>query len=194
MQALVERIAEIGTRFDHPSSMNIALTFLGWIKGEQGYPIDGIELTRQGIDFFRRLKMTPFYTCHLATLTELYLQVGDLAAAEAAIDEALTVSEARDERLWDAELFRLRGHILQAQGAPANVVELAYQQALMVAREQQARSLELRAAMSLARLWLGQEQPQRAFQLLSVIYDWFTEGLDTPDLVEARQLLRLVAG
>jgi predicted ATPase len=69
------------------------------------------------------------------------------------------------------------------------VVERAYQQALAIAREQQARSLELRAAMSLARLWQAEEQPQRAYQLLSSIYGWFTEGRNTSDLIEARDLL-----
>ncbi len=143
VQILAERMAALGARFDVAIATYIAMPFLGWIKGEQGYPIEGIELARQGIHFLRRLGMTLFYTCHLAILTELYLQVGDLAAAKAMLDEALAVSEASDERLWDAELFRLQGNLLQAQGAPASVVERSYQQALAIAREQQARSLEL---------------------------------------------------
>ena len=192
VQALAARIAELGTRFDFPFAAHVAPPFLGWLKGERGDPLEGIELMLHGIRFFRRWEMSLLYTFHLAMLAEAYLQVSDLAAAAATIDEALTVSVTREEHLWDAELFRLQGHILQAQDAPVSVAENSYQKALMIAREQQARSLELRAAMSLARLWQAEKQPQRAHELLASIYNWFAEGQSTSDLIEAQKLLKQI--
>ena len=94
------------------------------------------------------------------------------------------------ERWWEAELHRLRGVLLLRQTGKAMVeAEAWFQQALDIARRQQAKSLELRAAMSLARLWQGQGKHAEARQLLAPIYDWFTEGFDTADLREAKGLL-----
>jgi tetratricopeptide (TPR) repeat protein len=189
VQRLADQVAEIGARFDIAFAVHNARVFLGWIKGEQGYPLDGIELLHHSIQFFRRMEQITGHTCRLAIITELYLQVGDLAAAETTIDEALTLSDTKEERQWDPELFRLQGHIYQAQGAPAGVVERSYRQALTIARKQQARSFELRAAMSLARLWQAQGKGAEANALLADIYGWFTEGFDTADLIEAKALL-----
>ena len=90
---------------------------------------------------------------------------------------------------WEAELHRLRGELLlQHTGAQPEEAEACFQQALDVARRQQAKSLELRAAMSLARLWQQQGQRAEAQALLAPIYGWFTEGFDTADLQEAKVL------
>ncbi|MEZ4676880.1 MAG: hypothetical protein R2932_21925 [Caldilineaceae bacterium] len=89
----------------------------------------------------------------------------------------------------DAELHRLRGEIELARGTDCATVEAAYGQAIAVAQAQQAKSLELRAATSLARLWQQQGKQAQAYRLLSAIHGWFTEGFDTPDLVAAQELL-----
>jgi predicted ATPase len=96
------------------------------------------------------------------------------------------------EQLWEAETHRLRGDLLVAQGL-GREAEFAYQQALAVARGQQAKALELRAAVSLSRLWQAQGSRRQAYALLSPIFDWFTEGFDTPDLLEAQALLATLA-
>jgi predicted ATPase len=105
-----------------------------------------------------------------------------LAEAAVAVDKG--------ERYWEAELYRLKGELLLA-GSAAHHTEagISFRQALDVARHQQAKSLELRAAMSLARLWQHQGQRDAAHQLLAPICDWFTEGFDTADLREAKGLL-----
>ena len=92
--------------------------------------------------------------------------------------------------VWEAELHRLRGELLlcRSAGSPAEA-EASYNQAIAVARRQQAKSLELRAATSLARLWQGQRKHAEARELLEPAYDWFTEGFDTLDLIEAKELL-----
>ena len=93
-----------------------------------------------------------------------------------------------------AELHRLRGEwLLQAAPSDENRAEAAFHQALAVAREQQARSLELRAATSLARLWQQQGRREQARDVLAPVYGWFTEGFDTPDLQDARVLLAQLA-
>jgi predicted ATPase len=103
--------------------------------------------------------------------------------------------EQQEERWWEAEIFRLRGVLLLRQtGTPQAEAEAWLQRALDVARRQEARSLELRAAMSLARLWQQQGKRAEARELLAPIYAWFTEGFDTADLREAKALLGELAG
>ena len=107
-----------------------------------------------------------------------------------ALAEAHTLVEQQEERWWEAEVCRLRGVLLLRQpGTPQAEAEAWLQRALDVARRQEAKSLELRAAMSLARLWQQQGKQAEARVLLAPIYDWFTEGFDTADLQEARALL-----
>jgi predicted ATPase len=102
--------------------------------------------------------------------------------------------EQHEERWWEAEVCRLRGVLLLRQpGTPPAEAEAWLQQALDVARRQEAKSLELRAAMSLSRLWQQQGKRQEAHALLAPIYGWFTEGFDTADLQDARALLDALA-
>jgi len=107
-----------------------------------------------------------------------------------ALAEAHTLMEQQEARWWEAEVHRLRGVLLLRQtGTPQAEAETWLQRALDVARRQEAKSLELRAAMSLARLWQQQDRNAEARDLLALIYGWFTEGFDTADLQEAKALL-----
>ena len=110
-----------------------------------------------------------------------------------ALAEALAIVERTGERWWEAELHRLKGDLLVAQAGgekpSMEEAEACLHQALAIARHQQAKSLELRVAMSLARLWQRQGKRAAARQLLAEIYGWFTEGFDTADLQEAKALL-----
>ncbi len=107
-----------------------------------------------------------------------------------ALAEAQARVEQHKERWWEAEIQRLRGVLrLRQAGAPQAEAETCFRQALDVARRQEAKSLELRAAMSLARLWQHQGKRTEARKLLAPIYNWFTEGFDTADLQEAKALL-----
>ena len=104
--------------------------------------------------------------------------------------EALATAHNTGERYYKAELYRLNGELLLRQAVPdEKQAETRFQQALTVARRQQAKSWELRAATSLSRLWQHQGKCQEAYDLLAPVYGWFTEGFDTADLQEARALL-----
>jgi predicted ATPase len=104
--------------------------------------------------------------------------------------EALILVAETEERWWEAELYRLQGSLLLQRPIPEALrAESCFQQALAVALGQQAKSLELRAAMSLSRLWQQQGKQDAARNLLAPIYNWFTEGFDTPDLQAANALL-----
>ncbi|HMP40971.1 MAG TPA: hypothetical protein PKA05_11365, partial [Roseiflexaceae bacterium] len=132
-----------------------------------------------------RLRM-PYY---LSLLTRVLHKAGRLDEALATLEQAFAESRRNDEHWWDAELYRLRGELKWAQGADADEVEAAFRRALEIARSQQAKSLELRTATSLARLWHATSRSEKARGLLTPLYSWFTEGFDTPDLQAARSLI-----
>jgi predicted ATPase len=119
-----------------------------------------------------------------------YVDLGQLDDAWRCIDEAMTVIQASKERWFEAEANRIAGQIaLKSPEPDAAKAEAYFGRALALARQQQAKSWELRAAMSLARLWRDQGKVQQARELLAPIYGWFTEGFDTRDLKEVKALL-----
>jgi predicted ATPase len=127
-------------------------------------------------------------------LAEVCDHLGHTEDGLQALVEARTLVEQHEERYWEAEVHRLRGVLLLRQtGTPQAEAEAWLQRALDVARHQEAKSLELRAAMSLARLWQHQDKRPEAYDLLAPIYGWFTEGFDTADLQDAKALLEELA-
>jgi predicted ATPase len=131
---------------------------------------------------------------HLSLLAEASAQAGQTAEGLEALAEALATLAKSGALWWEAELHRLRAELLlQHSVAQPEEAEACFRQALAVARRQQARSLELRATMSLSRLWQRQGKRVEARDLLTPIYGWFTEGFDTADLREAKALLEELA-
>ena len=148
----------------------------------------------QGIAAWRATGATLAVPYFCTLLAEVCDHLGHLEDGLQALAEAHTLVEQHEERLWEAEISRLRGVLLLRQtGTPQVEAETCFQQALDVARRQEAKSLELRAAMSLARLWQQQGKHAEAYDLLAPIYGWFTEGFDTADLQEAKALLDALA-
>jgi len=125
---------------------------------------------------------------HLGHLGATYARLKKWKVGLGLLDEALETAKKTEERLFEAELHRLRGELLGKSGEQARSEE-ALQLALRIARDQQARMWELRAAVSLARLRRDQGRHAEARDLLAPVYDWFTEGFDTPDLKDAKALL-----
>jgi predicted ATPase len=125
----------------------------------------------------------------LTRLAEAYARLGQPGEGLNCLTEAAQIIEATDERRDEAEVHLVRGDLLNATSDRA-ATEQSYHQALVVARRQSAKLFELRAATSLARLWHDQGKPTAARELLAPVYDWFTEGLDTPILNEAKALLQ----
>lgn len=159
--------------------------------GQRGEQIDEI---RQDLSAVRETGSGVWEPYFLGLLADAYALDGQVEVGLATLDEALAIAQRTGQRMVDAELHRLRGSLLLWQmGAPQAEVETCFQQALDVARRQKARSLELRAAMSLSRLWHQQGKRQEAHDLLTEVYGWFTEGFDTADLREAKALLEELA-
>jgi predicted ATPase len=129
----------------------------------------------------------------LALFAEAYGQVGQTEAGLTAVAEALAAVHNTGERWWEAELHRLQGELLLRRASPTEEGEACFRQALEMARQQQEKSLELRAATSLSRLWQREGKRAEAYALLAPIYGWFTEGFDTADLQAAKALLEELA-
>src|SRR5262245_27998186 len=154
----------------------------------QGQGEEGIAQIRQGIAACHAT-LTGLHVPYLCTLlAEVSAHLGHTEDGLQALAEAHTLVEQHGERWWEAEVCRLRGVLLLRQPGTSQA-EAWFQRALDVARRQEAKSLELRAAMSLSRLWHQHGKRAEARELLAPIYSWFTEGFDTPDLQEAKALL-----
>jgi predicted ATPase len=162
----------------------------GWALAMQGQGEEGLTQIRQGIAAWRATGAagTVPYLCTL--LADVSNHLGHPEDGLQVLAEAYSLVEQHEERWWEAEVCRLRGVLLLRQpGTPPAEAETWLQRALDVARHQEAKSLELRAAMSLSRLWQQQGKRQEAHDLLAAVYAWFTEGFDTADLQDAKALL-----
>jgi class 3 adenylate cyclase/predicted ATPase len=162
----------------------------GWALAAQGQSAEGIAQLRQGIAAWRAIGgelQLPYY---LALLAEAYGTAGQAEAGLRVVDEALAAVYKTGERQHEAELYRLKAGLLLMQGTPdLQEVEGCLRQAVDTARQQQAKSLELRAAVNLSRLWQHQGVQSEAHELLAPLHGWFTEGFDTTDLQDAKALL-----
>jgi len=161
----------------------------GWAKAEQGKAIEGIVEMRRGLADFRATGAEVTVASHLCRLADAYQIAGLPREGLAVLAEDPAFVEGSEERCWEADLYRLKGELMLDTGNAASEVEGLFNKAIEIARRQKAKSLELRAVMSLAKLWQQQGKRSEAQQLLAEIYNWFTEGFDTPDLKAARQLL-----
>jgi predicted ATPase/DNA-binding SARP family transcriptional activator len=158
-----------------------ALVMLGQVE-------EGIAQMREGLRNMEAQGIRVGISATLGALAQAQGQTGQLAEGLATLREALARVEQTGERFWEAELFKLRADLLLMQGDDAGA-EASLQSAIEIARRQRAKSLDLRAATALSRLWQRQGKRDQAGPLLAEIYSWFTEGFDTPDLREARSLL-----
>jgi len=162
----------------------------GWVEAAEGNVEEGIAELRRGLELHMRSPVGLRRPYYFGVLADALAQSGDARGALAAVDEGLAGRQRADDRNWEPELHRLRGELLCRERGPGEPeVEHCFRRALEVARRQGARSLELRAATSLARLLAERSERQQGVDLLAPVCDWFTEGLDTPDLQDARALL-----
>jgi predicted ATPase len=152
-----------------------------------GDPLPGIEAMRATMETAERAYADVFRPMHLGFLAEAYACTGERERARELLDEAIARAATSSERYFEAELHRMRGELLLANDKTA--AEASFDRALSISRGQNAKSWELRAAVSLARLWRDRGDNDRARDLLAPICTWFTEGIDTPDLVAAKSLL-----
>jgi predicted ATPase len=207
-QARAEAVIALSTEQGFRMWLAAGTVDRGWALAEQGQGEVGIAQIRQGLAAIQATGAAVARPWGLALLAEAYGKVGQTEAGLRVLTEALTRVDKTGAGLYAAELYRLKGvltlrqcPVARAKGhAPipqplpphsqAEVEAEEYlQQAIEIARRQRAKSLELRAAMSLSRLWQQQGKCQEAHDLLAPIYGWFTEGFDTADLQEARALM-----
>jgi predicted ATPase len=168
----------------------VGMTMQGILFALTGRASDAVQTINAGIAALRSTGASLFMSSWLSYLAKAYAEVGQFDYAWRCIGEAITIIETTKERWWEAEVNRIAGEIALMSPKPDETKAQRYfERAIAVARQQQAKSWELRAVMSLARLWRDQGKVQQARELLAPIYGWFTEGFDTRDLKEAKVLL-----
>ena len=166
----------------------------GWLLAITGKSSDAVEVLASAIADWRSLGARHSVPILLACNAKAFADLHQFDNAERRIDESISLIEATKERWHEAEINRLAGEIALSAAEPDEMKAEAYfDRALTVARQQQAKSWELRASMSRARLWRDQGKPQQARELLAPVHGWFTEGFDTRDLKEAKALLTELA-
>jgi predicted ATPase len=182
--------------------------FRGWAVAKQGHREEGIAQMRQGLAAYQATGAQVEIPDYLALLAETYGDMGQPEEGLAVLAQAFALVHKTGGYLGEAELYRLKGELtlqkVQVPGCKFQVAsprplapnheaeaeaEACFLKAIAIARQQQAKSWELRASTSLARLWQQQDKKREAHQMLSKIYNWFTEGFDTKDLQEAKALL-----
>jgi len=178
-----------------------SLLWKAWGMMNQGLPLaltgkasNAVQLITSGITAYRSTGSTMWMPLRLSYLAIAHAELGQFEEAWRCIGEAMTAVETTKESWFEAELHRTAGEIALLSPKPdAAKAEAHFERALAIARAQKARSWELRAAMSMARLWRDQGKRQQAQDLLAPVYGWFTEGFDTLDLKEAKALLHELA-
>jgi predicted ATPase len=175
--------------------MAVGFLIRGWALAHQGQAQEGIEQINQGLRAYRATGAELNQSYILALLAEVHGIMGQPEAGLTALAEALTLADTTGERWYESEIYRLKGELLLQQSSDNQAeAETCFHHALDIARNQQAKSLELRTASSLARLWQQQGKRQEAHDLLTPIYGWFTDGFDTADLKDAKALLDELEG
>ena len=155
-----------------------------------GKASDAVQMITSRNAAYRSTGATWFAPTYLSHLARAYADIGQLDDALRCLGEATNAVDTTGERWFEAEVYRLAGEIaLKLPQSDSTKAQSYFERALAVARQQQAKSWELRASMSLARLWRDQGKVQQARELLAPVYGWFTEGFDTRDLKEAKALL-----
>ena len=191
---LVEELAALADEKKSAYWKSMAVAMQGQLFILTGRFSDAVHLLSSGVEQARATGATVLAPSHLAHLALAYAELGQLSDAWRCIDTAISMVEKTKATYSEAEVNRLAGEIaLNSPQQDVAKAEAYFERALTVARQQQAKSWELRAAMSLARLWRDQGKVQQARELLAPVFGWFTEGFDTRDLKEAKALLEELA-
>jgi len=206
-QRRAEALLALSTEQEFPVWLEYGTILQGWALAVQGQGEEGMAQLRQSLAALQAVGNVLSEPHAQALLAEAYGKTGQMDKGLAALGEALACVDRTGERCYEAELYRLKGELTlqresKLQGPKSTVAgprsltsdpqgeaEACFLKAIDISRKQQAKSLELRAAMSLARLWQQKGEAAEAHQMLSEVYNWFTEGFDTKDLQEARALL-----
>jgi predicted ATPase len=175
----------LGTAQGSPYLVATSTVHLGWAVAMQGRVAEGIAQIRQGLATWQTMGMAHFWAGMLALLAEVYGQAGRHAEGLTALAEALEITDTTGGQRITPELYWLKGNLLWPACNRIEEAEACFQRLRTLARQQQVKSWELRAALGLGRLWQQQGKRVEARRLLTEVYGWFPEGFDTADLQEA---------
>jgi predicted ATPase len=193
-QEWAEASLTLATEQGFGHQVGFAMFDRGQALATQGQGEAGIAQMHQGLAAIQAMGQRQSLSAWSALLAEAYGRIGQAEEGLRLLAEALAHVDHTGVRVYEAEVYRLKGELLQQQAVPnVRQAEACFQQALVIARCQQAKSWELRAALSLSHLWHQQGKKDQARELLAPIYGWFTEGFDTTDLQEAKTLLEALA-
>ena len=187
-----DQLVAVATEQGFPLYQALGTMYRGWAKARTGDVAEGIFLLRRGSSAYSATGAATRISYHIALLAQACEIAGQVEEALFLLDDALQAAERMGERWFAAELYRHKGQLLLRQGQ-AEAAEGLYGEALTIAEEQEAKLWELRAAVSLARLWGEQGRRATARNLLVSAYSWFTEGFNTPDLKDAKALISELA-
>jgi class 3 adenylate cyclase/predicted ATPase len=188
--AQVDELVALADEREAPYWKALGTALRGSLFVLTGRASDAVRAITSGITILRSTRATLYEPRHLCFLAMAYAELGQLDDARRCIEDAIEKVESSKEKWFEVEVHRIAGEIALKSSVPnLEKAEAYFDRALAVARQQQAKSYELRAAMSLARLWRSQGKPKQARELLAPVYGWFTEGFDTLDLKEAKALL-----
>jgi predicted ATPase len=188
--ARVDELLALAEEKDAAHSKAFGMLGRGWLLGLTGRAADAVQMITSGIAAWRSTGATMHLPSWLSYLAAAHAELGQLDEAWRYIGEAMSTIETTKESWFEAEVYRIAGEIaLMAPEPDAAKAQECFEQALAIARAQQAKSWELCSAMSMARLWRDQGKQDAARELLAPVYGWFTEGFDTLDLKEAKALL-----
>jgi TOMM system kinase/cyclase fusion protein len=196
----VEELASVAlslsTEHDFPFYRPWAMMLRGWVLTERGELLQGIAAMRAGLNEYQVIGAEVLRPAFLSLIADAHGKAGQVEKAFGALDEAQALADKCHEQWWQAELYRLRGELilkrLDFQNLHQEYEHEAggwFERAIAIAQEQKAKSLELRATRSLCRLWMRQSKRSEARNILLEVFTSFTEGFDTPDLQQAKELL-----
>ena len=188
LRTLTSKLLAICKENEFPHWLAVVKIGRGWWLARTGHPHDGIEQLQAGVEEFRSFAGGYLLPAWLVCLADALRIAGRFADARAALDSSLDMIERLNERLWEAENYRMQGEVARDEG-DLSAALTAFSRAITVARRQSARSLELRGALAWAKVAGAQGRRAEARELLAPVYGWFTERFDTADLKEAKALL-----
>jgi predicted ATPase len=188
VQQHAEEVVALSSEHGFPFWLGIGTVLLGWSLAALGDATHGLDLIKKGMSVSSASGSVIVAATDLTNLAECYAALGHAADGLSCLDEAAQIIDTMGQRVYEVDVFRVRGDLLSATGDRA-AAEESYHRALAVARSQAAKTLELRAAASLARLWRDQGKRTEARDALAPVYGWFTEGFNMPVLQEAKALL-----
>ena len=185
-----DEMNQLARKHEFPYFVEMSQLFDGWLLAQLEHRPEGVEKLKRSVQNFEAQNMGMFHMHRFGMLAEAYLLTEDYEQGLNVCNRAIAFAERTTDAFWLPEIYRLKADLLQKEAPVATqAIEESYQQAIDLAKQQSSKWLELRSSVSLARLWQAHGKTTQAHQLLAVIYGWFTEGFDTPDLQEANALL-----